>query len=169
MSSEIVTIAGQQYRKATWPRRIAARLIDIVIVSGVCTIAGESLLLLTGPISICYLLLGNAVLRGRSVGKRLTGMRIINSKHGGPCSMMQDLIRHRYLFFTNPIFLLLTAYDSSEGYFDEPELYVVLTTPLTLTEREALREKPAKLDLEGMRTTLERIRNDGDNRANGPR
>ena len=129
---------------------------------GICTLAGESLLPITVPLSGVYLLVGNALLRGRSIGKRLTGLKIIDARHGGYCSVGQDLIRHRYLFFYNPIVLLLTAYDVSEGCFETPEIYVVLTSPLTLSERELLREKPAKLDLEGMRTTLEQMRAESD-------
>ena len=159
--SEIVTVAGQQYSKATWPHRIAARLFDIVLVITVCTVAGESLLPLTVPLSIIYLFIGNGLFRGASLGKRVTGLTIIDAKHGRPCSVIQDLVRHRYLFFANPVVLLLTAYDSAQGHFDNPELYIVRTTPPTPAQREALREKPAKLDLAGMRATLQKNRDDG--------
>jgi RDD family len=163
MHFEIVTVAGQQYHKATWPRRIAGRLLDITLLVGACTVAGENFLVITVPLSIVYLLIGDGLLRGASLGKRLTGMKVIDAKHGGPCSIIQDLVRHRYLFFTNPVFLLLTAYDSAQGCFDNPELYIVRTTPLTTAEREARCEKPAKLDLAGMRVTLQKIRDESNN------
>lgn len=163
--SEIVTVAGQQYRKATWPRRIGARLIDILLLIIICTLAGESLLPLTFLLSVIYLFIGNALLRGASVGKRLTGLKIVETKHGGPCGVIQDLFRHRYLFFYNPIFLALSAYDSAQGYFDKPELYVVRTAPPIPEERAAQQEKPAKLDLAGMRATLQKMR-DEDNNTN---
>src|SRR4051812_45543145 len=98
MHSEIVTVAGQQHSKATWPRRIAARVLDPVLLIAVCTVAGENWLPLTIPLSIIYLLIGNALMRGASVGKRLTGLKIIDATHGRPCSVIQDLVRHRYLF-----------------------------------------------------------------------
>jgi hypothetical protein len=157
-TQDIITVAGQQYRKARWSRRILGRLIDIVLLILTCTLAGERLLVFTVPLSMGYLVFGNALLGGRSIGKRMTGMKIIDAKHGGPCSTIQDLVRHRYLFFSNPIFLLLTAHDTARGCFDKPELYVVRNSPLTSAEREALKEKPAKLDLLGMRATMEKIR-----------
>src|SRR5437764_14971185 len=153
MYSEIVTVAGQQYRKAAWPRRIAARLIDILVVIAVCAIAGENLLVLTVPLSIIYLLLGNGFLRGQSLGKRLSVIKVIDATHGRQCSVIQELVRQRYLFFTSPLFLALNAFDSAQGCFDKPELYVVRTSQFTPEEREAMREKPAKLDLAGMRNT----------------
>lgn len=163
MHSEIVTVAGQQYRKATWQRRIIARLIDISLLIVTCTLAGESFLPLTIPLSIIYIFTGNALLRGASVGKRLTGMKIIDAKHGRACGVIQDFFRHRYLFFFNPIFLALSAYDSVQGYFDKPELYVVCTAAPTTEERAALQEKPAKLDLAGMRATLQKTQDENDN------
>jgi hypothetical protein len=38
MPLEIVTAADQQYRTATWPRRIAARTIDLTLVNFACAI-----------------------------------------------------------------------------------------------------------------------------------
>jgi len=170
MESDIITILGQQYRRATWPRRIAARLIDIFVVIGIwmvgTRILGDGWLAFAVPLAIIYLLIGNALFGGRSLGKRLIGIRIVERRHGGPCSVIQDLVRHRYLFFANPIVLLLTAYDASQGCFDEPELYVVFASPLTSTERETLKEKPAKLDLAGMRASLQQARHEGDNAKN---
>lgn len=62
------------------------------------------------------------------------------------------------LLFSNPIFLLLTAYDDAQGCFDKPDIYVVSTAPITDAEREVMREKPAKLDLAGMRASLQKER-----------
>ena len=156
MRENIVTVGGLLYRRATWPRRIAARAMDVAILVSFCALCGGELLPFTVLLSIVYLFLGNGLLRGRSIGKRMAGLKIIDARHGGSITAVQDFVRHRYLFFYNPIFLLLTAFDASRGYFDKPETYVVPTKPLSPEEIEALKEKPAKLDLEAMRKSLER-------------
>jgi RDD family protein len=156
MPSETVTIAGQPYRTASWRRRIVARAIDLTLVNFVCAIGGASFALLTLPLSVVYLLAGNALLRGQSLGKRLTAIKVIDAKHGSPCRVVQELIRQRYLFFSNPIFLALTAYDSAQGHLDKPEFYVVGTSEFIPEVSEAPREKPAKLDLAGIQATVQR-------------
>jgi uncharacterized RDD family membrane protein YckC len=156
MRENIVTVSGLQYRRATWPRRIVARAIDVAILVSFCALFGGKFLPFTVPLSIVYLFTGNGLLAGRSIGKRLTGLKIIDARHGGPITPVQDFVRHRYLFFYNPIFLLLTAIDTSRGYFDKPETYVVAAKPLSPGEIEVLKEKPGKLDLEAMRKSLER-------------
>jgi uncharacterized RDD family membrane protein YckC len=165
-TNDFITVAGQQYRKATWPRRILGRLIDIALVLVLCTLGGERLFALTMPLSMAYLVFGNALLGGRSIGKRMAGMKIIDANHGRPCSLLQDLVRHRYFYFGNPIVLLLIAYDTAQGHFDKFAVYVVRNSPLTSSEREALKEKPAKLDLVGMRATMQKIREESAGRNN---
>ena len=156
MHERVVEIAGRHYRRATWSRRILAQTIDIVLIIVIIAAGGENLALITVPAAIIYLLCGSGLLGGRSVGKRLTGLKIIDARHGGACSPVQDFVRHRYLFFANPIFLMLSAYDTSQGYFDTPETFVVEANALSTAEEEALREKPARLDLEAMRRRMQR-------------
>lgn len=100
MHPEIIEVGGQQYCKATWPHRIAGRMLDIALVVGIWTAAGESLLPLVLPLSIGYLFIGNGLFGGAGFGKRLTGMKVIDARHGGACSIVQDFVRHRYLFGT---------------------------------------------------------------------
>jgi hypothetical protein len=152
MPPEIVIIAGRQYCKANWSARITGRVIDVVFVMFVVAIFGPVAWLF----GIVYLLFGNAFMGGQTLGRRAAGVKVIDSKEGRPCTFFAELLRQRYLFFANPIFLLLSAYDSSQGYFDKPELYVVRTAPPTSTELERPPEKPAKLDLAGMRASIER-------------
>lgn len=158
MNTEIVTVAGQQYHKADWPRRILARLVDGMLVFVAWGIFGGWLLLFAVPLGLAYLLMGNALCGGRSLGNRMAGLKVIDAVHGGPCSAIQELVRHRYILFYNPLFVLLTAYDTTQGCFDKPELYVVRDGPLTLEEQEELREKPAHLNLAGLRDTLQKLR-----------
>lgn len=156
LRENIVNAGGRHYRLATRRRRIAAGAIDLAAVVLLCVPAGATLRLFAALVSIVYLLAGNGLLAGRSLGKRLTGLKVIDARHGGPITPAQDFVRHRYLFYYNPVFLLLTALDASRGYFDKPETYVVNVRALLPEEIEVLKEKPAKLDLEAMRKSLER-------------
>jgi hypothetical protein len=148
MRDKVVTVAGRNYRRATWPRRLLARGVDLVLLCVACTLAGTMLLPLTVPLSFVYLVLGDGLLAGRSIGKRFTGLKVIETRHGAACTPMQDFVRHRYLFFANPMFLLFSAYDSAQGYFDTPETYVVATTPLASEEVERLKPKPPPENLQ---------------------
>jgi hypothetical protein len=171
MHFEVITVAAQQYRLATWPRRIVARIMDLLLVVEIWITAGTWFLPVGVAISVVlsgvYLLIGNGLLRGRSIGKRLAGLKIIDARHGGPCTVLQDFIRHRYLLFSNPVFLLLTAYDASKGLLEKPELYVVMAEPLTSTETEERKEKPAKLNLAGLRETYQKLGPDDESAKGG--
>ena len=117
MRDKVVTVAKQNYQRATWPHRLLARGFDLGPVAMLCILAGSTWLPLTVIVSILYFVIGDGLLAGRSIGKRLTGLKVIETRHGGPCTLTQDFIRHRYVLFTNPIFLVLSAYDSSQGCF----------------------------------------------------
>ncbi|MCX6847838.1 MAG: RDD family protein [Verrucomicrobia bacterium] len=178
MDSVIITAGSQQYRVAGWPRRVVARGLDFVVIIVGCCVAGEYLsqmldmVWLLGarsvsgrmagafvvPVGIIYLFLGNGLMKGASLGKRVMGLKVIDARHGGPCGVLQDFLRQRYIFSGNPISLVLTFYDSVADRLLEQETYVVHATPLTLVEREVPPEKPAKLDLAGMGETLKKLR-----------
>jgi uncharacterized RDD family membrane protein YckC len=134
MAEKEVTVAGEHYELATWPQRIVAKSIDLVVVV-IIFVVGETIFPSTGYLaSTVYLFSGNGLLLGRSIGKRIVGLRVIDARHGRPISMVQDLVRHRYLLFLNLIFLFLTAYDESQGCFDKPETYVVKASEGSLFE-----------------------------------
>ncbi len=167
MDSEIITAGSQQYAVAGWPQRVVARGLDFMVVMVGCTVGGEiggAFLLLGG---IVYLFIGSGLMKGASLGKRAVGLKVIEARHGGPCSVTQDLTRQYYLFSFNPIFWALRAYDASKGSFAKPETYVVQATPLTAAEREVPPEKPAKLDLAGMGETLKKLREARDEAGRG--
>ncbi|MCE9610608.1 MAG: RDD family protein [Chthoniobacter sp.] len=162
MPSEIVTVAGQPYRLATWPRRITARVIDVVIAVFTCGLPGEAIGRYLYPFGIVYLVLGSAILRGQTAGKVLMGIGVIDATHGRRCTFGQELVRSRYIFYYNPIFLALSAFDAARGCFEKPETYVVRTAQFTPEEREMMREKPARLDLTGMRASIQKMREEED-------
>jgi len=157
MRGNIVEVAGQYYRRATWPRRILARGIDVLLFVIVWSMSGEALRIVVSLLFVGYVFIGNGLFR-RSLGKRIAGIKLIDARYGSPITPVQDFVRHRYLFFYNPLFLLLTAYDASQGCFDKPETYVVHSNPVTPAEIDIMQEKPAKLDLEAMRKGISQSR-----------
>ncbi len=164
MHEDIITVAGLQYRKASWFLRVVAQMIDVALVFGLCVITARSLALslIMLLVAVIYLLVGSGLLRGATLGKRLVGIKVMEARHGGPCSVIQDFLRHRYLLFANPVFLLFMAYDSAQGSLDQPETYVVHADPVTIPEVEVVPAKPAKLDLAGMRDAIQKIRDTRD-------
>jgi hypothetical protein len=158
MRAEIVTVAGQRYSLASWRRRAGAAVLDIAFLAGLISldaVAGEWLLALTIPCALFYAFFGNALLQGATIGKRLMGIKVIDARHGSPCTYMQDFVRHRYLFLGSFLFLVLSAFDSAQGAFSRPEVYLVRTVP-PLPSDESPPEKPAKLDLAGMKASLQK-------------
>lgn len=187
MDSDIITAGGRQYRVAGWQRRVVARALDLVLIMVGCGLGGESLArlldmtrLLGGrsvsgeaaaafvlPVALFYFFLGNGLLKGASLGKRVVGLKVIEARHGGPCGVLQDFLRQRYFLNTNPISLVLTFYDSVMDRLYEQETYVVEAAPVTVAESEVPPGKPAKLDLAGMGETLKKLRETRD--ATAPR
>ncbi|HWB60285.1 MAG TPA: RDD family protein [Chthoniobacteraceae bacterium] len=117
MHENIVSVAGLHYRRATWPRRIAARMIDIAILTAFCVLTGETYRPLAVLLSIIYLFLGNGLLGGRSIGKHIMGIKVIDARHGGAITPAQDFVRHRYLFYYNFIFFAFVRLGRGKGLF----------------------------------------------------
>lgn len=158
MDSDIITAGRQQYRVAGWPQRVVARGLDVVLVVFACAMPGEIFGVLQVPAGLIYLILGSGLMKGASLGKRAMGLKVIESRHGGPCGVMQDFLRQRYFLYGNPMMLVFMVYDSVTDRLYQPETCVVLSTPLTAAETEVPPEKPAKLDLAGMGETLRKMR-----------
>ena len=160
MRADIVTIAGQQYGKAAWSRRIVAQMIDLALVLFACAMVGKSfvLSLIMIALSTAYFLVGCGLMKGATVGKRLVGIKVLETRHGGPCSVIQEFLRHRYLLFANPVFMLFMAYDSAKGSLEHGETCVVQDMPVKVEEGKVPDSRPARLDLNGMRDVIQKIR-----------
>ncbi|MBN8420512.1 MAG: RDD family protein [Verrucomicrobia bacterium] len=160
MSTDVITIAGQQYSKAAWSRRIVAQIIDLALVLFACAMVGKSfvLSLIMIALSTAYFLIGSGLMKGATVGKRFVGVKVLETRHGGPCSVVQEFLRHRYLLFANPVFMLFMAYDSAKGSLEPLETCVVQDMLIKVEEGKVPESKPARLDLNGMRDVVQKIR-----------
>jgi uncharacterized RDD family membrane protein YckC len=94
-----VPIPREQVKKAEPVNRLLAYLIDAVIAT-----IGMILCILPG---LAYFLLKDTLYDGRSVGKKMMGLQVINSQTLTPCKMMESVIRNVTLMI--PIFGLIDA------------------------------------------------------------
>ena len=97
--AKTVPIPRDQVKKAEPVNRLLAALIDWVIVS-----FGMILCILPG---LAYALLKDTLYDGRSVGKKMMGLQVINSQTLTPCKMMESVIRNVSLMI--PVFSLVDA------------------------------------------------------------
>ncbi len=94
-----VPIPRDQVKKAEPVNRLLAALIDWVIVS-----VGMILCILPG---LAYALLKDTLYDGRSIGKKMMDLQVINSQTLTPCKMMESVIRNVSLMI--PVFSLVDA------------------------------------------------------------
>ena len=92
-----VPIPRDQVKKAEPVNRLLAGLIDWVVVS-----VGMILCVLPG---LAYALLKDTLYDGRSIGKKMMGLQVINSQTLTPCKMMESVIRNVSLLI--PVFSLV--------------------------------------------------------------
>jgi uncharacterized RDD family membrane protein YckC len=91
-----------KYRLATLDSRIAAKAIDVAFILGIIQTGAlvSTLLKLPGIINVLVFL--NAVaywlfadgFAGRSLGKRIIGLKVVDYKHGYPCRFGQSILRN---------------------------------------------------------------------------
>jgi uncharacterized RDD family membrane protein YckC len=79
-------------RAATLLVRAVSKAMDFIIIFA----AAEALPKAGGLAGLGYLLVGDGLQGGRSIGKRLTGLRVANES-GGVCSIRDSMIRNSTL------------------------------------------------------------------------
>jgi len=85
----------EEPRSAGLLLRTAARVIDFLLIAAVLEIVPKA-----GYFGgLAYLLLGDGFLDGRSVGKKLTGLRVVSSETNTPCSIKDSILRNSTLAF----------------------------------------------------------------------
>jgi uncharacterized RDD family membrane protein YckC len=89
---------AQSERLASLERRLLAQIIDTVIAFAILMLAysiGHPLAMKTGLLLfLAYLWLADALPRGQSLGKRVTGIAVVDVKTGSPCTIFQSAIRN---------------------------------------------------------------------------
>jgi hypothetical protein len=88
MNADIVFCGAWYFLLTPWKWRLAAIVIDCAVVALGFAAFGETFVL----VGIGYFLVGDGLFRGARIGKRFVGIKVIESRHGCPCTILQDLI-----------------------------------------------------------------------------
>ena len=105
---------SEEERRAGLLLRAAAKIIDFILIAAVIEIIPKA-----GYFAgLAYLLLGDGLFDGRSVGKKLIKLRVVSTVTGGPCTFRDSILRNStfavgYILWIVPwigwIFILLIA------------------------------------------------------------
>jgi len=127
-------------KKAGLLLRVASKAVDFVLVYA----AIEALPKAGWLAGVAYILIGDGLFEGRSLGKRLIGLRVVGP--AGPCSMRESILRNGlfsaglllwklplvgWLLFAMPLvaeFILLLGSKESMRFGDEIAKTMVLET-----------------------------------------
>jgi uncharacterized RDD family membrane protein YckC len=132
MTPETLTIRDHTYEVATWPLRIAAKVIDFGICYGVF-VYGVPLVFVVFPEALASLLMfvvlaacawwwlaSDGVLHGAGLGKLLMGLRLVHRRHGSAPSQGQAVLRQlKYSMFLFLWGLIAHGYDNTHGLSQE--------------------------------------------------
>jgi uncharacterized RDD family membrane protein YckC len=110
MQAQLSPLPQSAYAPAELGKRVLAAIID-----GLIGIAAGSL---GGIPGLLYVLLRDGIFDGRSVGKKVMGLRVINVVTGQPCDFKASAIRHA-----------LSAIPCVNVLYGIAEIYMVLTQP----------------------------------------
>jgi uncharacterized RDD family membrane protein YckC len=80
-------------KKASLLLRVVAKAVDYILIA----LATEMVPKAGFYGGLLYLLISDGLFDGRSVGKRLMGLRVVSSEHGGPCIMKESILRNAFL------------------------------------------------------------------------
>ena len=145
----------KEYRFASLNKRIPAKIIDCVIAIlpnylfpafGLHGLWG----VLAFCIGVCYFLFADSM-GGRSIGKRIFGLKVVDYRHGSACKPLQALIRNgagigKLRFFQE----LEEQNERDMGTFMGTVVIDLAEPPESDEEEEALAQEPAKLRLDGV-------------------
>jgi len=81
---------SEEPRRAGLLLRIAAKVLDFILIAAVIEIIPRAGFFA----GLAYLLLGDALFDGRSLGKRLVRLQVISSESRQPCSFRDSILRN---------------------------------------------------------------------------
>ncbi|MDO8446156.1 MAG: RDD family protein [Deltaproteobacteria bacterium] len=81
----------KEFPRANLLNRFLAKLIDFLVIGALATIV-------TAPIgslaALTYSLIADGFFDGRSLGKKMIGMRVVNLRTGMPCNFKDSILRN---------------------------------------------------------------------------
>ncbi len=104
----------EEFKRAGLLMRSVAKILDFIIIAAAIEILPRAGFLA----GLTYLLIGDGLFGGRSLGKKLIGLRVISSETLKPCSLKESILRNStlglgYLFYKviwiGWVFILIAA------------------------------------------------------------
>lgn len=81
---------SDEQRRAGLLLRIAAKIIDFILIAAVAELIPKA-----GYFAgLAYLLLGDGLFDGRSIGKKLIRLQVVSSETGAPCTFKDSILRN---------------------------------------------------------------------------
>jgi uncharacterized RDD family membrane protein YckC len=171
-----------EYRLASLESRIAAKAIDVAFTLGIMQTGALVSMLLKLPVSINVLVSLLAVaywlfadgFAGRSLGKRIIGLKVVDYKHGYPCRFGQSFLRN-FAWGWLRIFVMAEESDAIEaGTFTgqvvidlRPTKEELTPPPLAGTTPPPGRTISKAMDLEGIASFVKNRHQSDDDRKEG--
>jgi len=81
---------SDELKKASLLLRVFAKALDFILIAAVTEMVPKA----GFYAGLSYLLISDGLFDGRSLGKRLMGLRVVSGGSGGPCSMRQSIVRN---------------------------------------------------------------------------
>ncbi|HXX57490.1 MAG TPA: RDD family protein [Thermodesulfovibrionales bacterium] len=77
-------------KKASVLLRVFAKALDFIIIAAATEMVPKA----GFYAGLSYLLISDGLFEGRSIGKRLMGLRVVSSATGAPCTMKESILRN---------------------------------------------------------------------------
>lgn len=89
-NSLVICVMSEELKRADTLLRVVARVLDILILAA----AWELLPKAGFAAGIVYILIGDGLLEGRSIGKKIIGLQVISLTSKMPCSIRESIFRN---------------------------------------------------------------------------
>ncbi|MBM4137081.1 MAG: RDD family protein [Nitrospira sp.] len=105
---------SEEFKKAGLLLRTVAKILDYIIIAAVAEMVPKAGFFA----GLVYLLIGDGLFEGRSLGKKLIGLRVVSADTNKPCTFRDSILRNSplgvgYLLYRIPwigwIFILLVS------------------------------------------------------------
>ncbi|MDH5203446.1 MAG: RDD family protein [Nitrospirota bacterium] len=141
---------SEKFTSADLLLRIIAKILDFIIIVAVMEVVPKAGFFA----GLAYLLIGDGLFDGRSLGKKLIGIKVISADTNKPCSFKDSILRNStfgigYLLYKIPwigwifivivsIFEFIILFGSKEGMRLGDEIAKTKVVKITNTDKDTL-------------------------------
>ncbi len=84
---------SEEFKRAPLLLRTIAKILDFIIIAAAAEIAPKAGFFA----GLAYLLIGDGLFEGRSLGKKLIGLRVVSADTNTPCTFRDSILRNSTL------------------------------------------------------------------------